>query len=136
MSQNAGKTILADYFDCSMSDLKNPERIQSEVLSVCPAAAPFQLIQLDSGGIHGAFQIRDIFLTIHTDPERRFAAVEISIIRNEKEFDYFKIIRRLKKTFGARNFFTMEVRRGIEFTQETPAPEAGKVPELSSRKDG
>lgn len=109
----AGTHLIVDLWDAShLDDLT----IVTEALRGAVIAAKATLLKLDlhcfspSGGITGVAVLAESHISIHTWPERAFAAIDVFMCGNA---DPHQAIQVLRNTFAPRMLTVSEHKRGI-----------------------
>lgn len=110
----AGTHLLLDLQGAhNLDDLKIVEKAMRDAV----AASGATLLNIDlhhftpNGGISGVAVLAESHLSIHTWPEREYAAVDIFMCGN---CDPYKAIPALKRAFNPSNIILGEYKRGLE----------------------
>jgi S-adenosylmethionine decarboxylase len=114
-TEQLGRHILVEYYNCNKEVLKDHEKIE-EYMKTAAIKAKATIVQsvfhlFNPWGVSGAVIISESHLTIHTWPEYGYAAVDLFTCGDAVDpwdaFDY------LSETLGAEKTETTEVPRGL-----------------------
>jgi S-adenosylmethionine decarboxylase len=109
----AGSHLLLDFWGAG--NLKNPEQVQNVLYDAAEAAGATVLHSHihkfgPGGGVSGVVVLAESHISIHTWPERQFAAIDIFMCGS---CDPYKSISKLREFFAPKNMNVSEQKRGL-----------------------
>jgi S-adenosylmethionine decarboxylase len=109
----AGTHLIIDLWEASRLD--DPEHIETTLIRAAEDAGATVLssdfhIFTPNNGVSGVIVLAESHISIHTWPERNFAALDVFMCGDAEPM---KTIPRLKEAFGARHVTLQEIKRGL-----------------------
>ena len=110
----AGTHLIVDLWDASRLD--DPDHIETSLIKAAEAAGATVLssdfhIFTPNNGVSGVIVLSESHISIHTWPERDFAAVDVFMCGGAQPM---KTIGMLKKAFAPRRVGLQEIKRGLQ----------------------
>lgn len=110
-----GKHILCELSGCALESLNNVELVRETLLAAAVYAGATIVTQsfhkFEPQGVSGVVVISESHLSIHTWPERGYAAMDFYTCGN---IDPRLAMSYCAEAFGAKHWESLTVRRGIE----------------------
>lgn len=114
-----GKQLLLELYECNGRNLRDASFVKRVIVQACIRTAVTLVetvfYQFSNGGITGAALIAESHVTVHTWPERGYAAVDVFTCG--KNIDHFSIIHFLVKKFAAKRWESTFILRGVSATK-------------------
>ena len=113
----AGYELIVDAYECAAERLATPTHIREVMtaliddLQLHPVAEPVWHRFGEPGGISGAILLAESHLTVHTFPERRYAAFNVYHCGRQLEWPWH---HRLRELLGCERVSVRTVARGHE----------------------
>lgn len=110
----AGTHLIIDLIDATRLD--DPEHIEQSLISAAQAAGATVLssdfhIFTPNNGVSGVIVLAESHISIHTWPERNFAAVDVFMCGDARPMD---TIPALKTAFAPKRIGLQEIKRGLQ----------------------
>lgn len=109
-----GRQVLVDFYGCSPALLDDPVHLERALNEAALAAGATVLNatfhRFSPCGVTGVLVLQESHLTIHTWPERAFAAVDLFTCG--QHLDPWQACTRLKEALGAAQGRAIELQRG------------------------
>ena len=132
MPHALGRQVLVELHNCQQNTLNDVAAIETHMIAAATAAGATVINttfhHFAPIGVSGVVVIQESHLTIHTWPERNFAAIDIFTCG--QNVDPWRAVAYLKKAFASQRGDAREIPRGEISTPPSPQPSPQSPPDL------
>ncbi len=114
MNNSLGSHYIIDYYNCEADNLKSVKQIE-DIMNDAGTIGDFHIVescfhQFKPYGVSGVLVLQESHFTIHTWPEKNYAAVDIFLCEYNSKLD--SVIEFLEKNFKSTKKNVIFIERG------------------------